>query len=186
MNCEGIGGDVTDRGFQTFHVTTVFRVPLPFAYRWCTDYSPDDATLAGEDRTIGLRRMVVTRTVRRVVFENVYDHGKGWAWERHSVTLMPPDRWHSDAYGNYHEVHLDYRLRGLPDGRTRFEMRWRSRPLGPSGKELAPRRSVERFVRRLWRLRARVLERDYQKSLEIGPSPRGRRRPERSPRRTRA
>lgn len=157
-----------NRDFRGYAVSVVFRAPLKFSYAWCTDYTPGDAKIAGEDKSFGLERRIVARTARQVVFENLYDHGAGWAWERHTVTLSPPDHWHSDGYGNYHEAHLDYRLTELPEDRTRFDMRWRSKPTGLSRGSRSPKVVVERFVLRLWRLRGRALERDYRKSLRKG------------------
>ena len=158
-----------DRGFHTYHVSLVFQAPLQFAFAWCTDYSPGDPKIAGEDRAFHLQRRIVERGPRRVVFENLYDHGAGWAWERHTVRVRPPDRWHSDGYGNYHEVHLDYRLTPLEGDRTRFDMRWRSKPTGLSKGPRSPKKTVERFVHRLWRLRGRALEREYQATLRERP-----------------
>lgn len=155
---------MASRRFRSYRITIDFEAPLPFVYAWCTDYGPEDARLAGEDRAIGLERRIVARTARRVVFENLYDEGPGWGWERHTVTLRPPDRWHSDGLGNYQEAHLDYRLIGLPGGRTRLEMRWRSRPAGLARGRRASRATIERFVRDLWRLRRSVLERAYRRS----------------------
>jgi hypothetical protein len=157
-----------DRGFREYRVSLDFRAPLKFAYAWCTDYTPEDAAIAGEDKAFGLQRRIVMRTPRKVVFENLYDHGAGWAWERHTVTLSPPDRWHSDGFGNYHETHLDYRLTELPRGWTRFDMRWWSKPTGLSRGPRTAEAVVERFVLRLWRLRARALEHDYRRSVRKG------------------
>ncbi len=158
-----------DRSFHTYHVSLVFQAPLPFAFAWCTDYSPGDPKIAGEDRAFHLERRIVERGPRRVVFENLYDHGAGWAWERHTVTLRPPDRWHSDGYGNYHEVHLDYHLTPLERDRTRFDMRWSSKPTGLSRGPRSPEKAVERFVHRLWRLRGRALEREFRATLRKRP-----------------
>ena len=159
---------MVDLRFRKFHVTAVFRVPLPFAYDWCTDYSPDDAKIAGEDKLFNLQRRFVLRSPRQVIFENVYDEQGGWGWERHTVTLLPPTRWHSDGFGNYGESHLDYRLSELPGGRTLFDMNWVSRPNALDSGPRPTKEVVERFVRLLWRRRARVLERDYRTSLKNG------------------
>jgi hypothetical protein len=160
-----VGATMDNRGFREFQISVVFRAPLKFAYAWCTEYTPQDPAITGEDKSFGLQRRIVTRTPRNVVFENLYDHGAGWGWERHTVTLSPPNRWHSDGYGNYHETHLDYQLTELPGDRTRFDMRWRSKPTALSHGSRAADAVVERFVLRLWRLRGRALERDYRRSL---------------------
>jgi hypothetical protein len=156
---------MADHGFREYRISAVFRAPLQFAYAWCTDYTPEDAAIAREDKDFGLQRRIVMRTPRKVVFENLYEHGAGWAWERHTVTLSPPNRWHSDGIGNYHATHLDYRLTELTKDRTRFDMRWRSKPTELSRGPRSPEAVVERFVLRLWRLRRRALERDYRRSL---------------------
>jgi 2-polyprenyl-6-methoxyphenol hydroxylase-like FAD-dependent oxidoreductase len=155
---------VPGQEFREYHVTVVFHAPLSFAYEWCTDYTPEDPAITGEDKAFGLQRRIVQRASDQVVFENIYDHGAGWAWERHTVSLRPPDRWHSNGYGNYHETHLDYHLSELPGNRTRFDLRWVSRPTGLATGTRSPRQTVERFVQRLWRLRGRALGRDYRKS----------------------
>jgi len=150
--------------WRSYHVSVTVRAPLPFAFRWCTDYSPDDARYCGEDRTIHLKRKIIERRPRRVVFENVYDVGKGWGWERHTVTLYPPNRWHSDGVGNYQESVLDYELTPLGAGRTRLDMRWRSRPVGLSRGSRTPGEVIERYVSGLWKKRARALAADYRAS----------------------
>ncbi|HYB03727.1 MAG TPA: hypothetical protein VED17_04650 [Nitrososphaerales archaeon] len=83
--------------FRKYHVSVTIRAPLAFVYNWCTDYTPDDFKYGGE---VGERR-ILSRGTRRVVFENLYDVGKGWGWERHTVMLKPPDAWHSEGWGNY-------------------------------------------------------------------------------------
>lgn len=156
---------MTDRGFRRFRISVVFRAPIRFAYAWCTDYSSEDPKFAREDARFRLQRRVVERTTRRVVFENLYEEEGGWVWERHTVTLSPPDRWHSDGVGVYQESHLDYRLTERPGGRTRLVMRWRSRPTVHDRGARRPKAVVERFVRELWRLRGRALEQAYRETL---------------------
>jgi len=137
-------------------------VPLSFAFRWCTDYTAADRKYAGEDVSINLRRKVVSKSKRHVVFENLYDVGGGWGWERHTVTLVPPDRWHSHGIGNYHESVLDYALTAIDNHRTRLDMRWKTRRRGPSRGPRASGSRVEAYVAGLWRKRARHLERAYR------------------------
>lgn len=150
--------------WRRYRVRVEFQAPLPFAYAWCTDYTPEDAKYAGEDRTIHLQRRIIVRSRRRVVFENLYQVGKGWGWERHEVTLFPPRQWHSEGKGNYHESVLDYELRERPGGRTQFRMSWRSRPIGLGRGPRPDRRLVERYVTSLWKRRAKVLAREYRQS----------------------
>lgn len=154
--------------WRSYRVSVEFRVPLSFAFRWCTDYTPEDGKYGGEDKTLNLQRRIIERSRRRVVFENLYDDGKGWGWERHVVTLHPPNRWHCVGRGNHGESVLDYSLTALSDRRTRFEMRWRSRPVGPDQGPRPTVNRVERYVTQLWKRRARFLERDYRSSFSRG------------------
>src|SRR5688572_1520356 len=50
-----------------YRIRVAFRVPLDFAFAWCTDYTPDDAKLEGES----YRRKIIERTARRVVLEDL-------------------------------------------------------------------------------------------------------------------
>lgn len=159
------------RRWKSYQVSVTFRAPLRFAYRWCTSYTSEDAKYGGEDRTIGLERRIIRRDSREVVFENLYRAGRGWGWERHVVTLHPPNRWHSEGKGNYQESVLDYELAELPGNRTRFNMRWRSRPIGLAKGRRASKELVEGYVARLWRLRAKALEHEYRKSHGEGERP---------------
>ena len=165
--------------WRRYRITAKFCVPRSFAFRWCTDYQPDDGRYGGEDRSIGLQRRILRRDRHRVVFENLYNIGKGWGWERHVVTLHPPDRWHSEGVGNYQQSILDYELVELPDGRTGFVMRWRSRPIGRSIGPRPSKSSIERYVARLWHDRAHAMERDFRTGRRSGRS----RTPELRPRR---
>jgi hypothetical protein len=143
-----------------YHISVVFAAPLSFVYSWCTHYTPEDPELGGEH----YERRILSRSSSRVVFENLYKVEKGWGWERHVVTLMPPNRWHSEGTGNYSDSTLDYTLSQLSAGKTKLDMRWRSRPTHLS-RERSSRAVVERFVTRLWRRRARALEREYRSTL---------------------
>src|SRR3990172_3354806 len=101
-----------------YHIRVAFRVPLDFAFAWCTDFSPQDAGLEGES----YRRKIVERTPRRVVFEDLEESDAGWEWSRDVVTLLPPNRWHMDGIGNHRDVTADYVLSPLPNGRTRLPL----------------------------------------------------------------
>lgn len=142
-----------------YHISTVLRVPLAFAFRWCTDFRSDDALREGES----YERRILERTVRRVVYEDLESNPTGWRWTRHEVTLTPPNRWHSDSVGNYRDATLDYVLTPLGPERTRFELTWiwRAYPLG--GKPPS-RKSVEHDTLRAWRKFAKAMEADYRES----------------------
>src|SRR5213594_3939904 len=143
----------------TYRIRVSFRVPLAFAFKWCTDFSSDDGNLEGES----YRRKIVQKTSRRVVFEDLEETKEGWMWSRDVVTLRPPDRWHMDGVGNHRDVTADYVLSPLPDGRTRFDLRWSRRSKVPETKRLT---KVEReaSAMRAWKHFAVAMERDYRRS----------------------
>jgi len=98
------------------------------------------------------------------VFENVYVEGRGWGWERHTVTLRPPSRWHSVGHGNYPESVLDYTLTVLSPQATQFDLRWRSRPVGLARGPRPSARAVERYVATLRKRRGRAIVSEFRRS----------------------
>ena len=139
-----------------FRVETTFDAPLDFVFRWCTDFGPEDASLTGER----FLRKVFRRRRNEVIFEDLNETPSGWMWLRNVVTLYPPDRWHLEAVGNSLDAKADYRLSGLPDGRTRFVMTWTLRP-GLLGMSVPPRTTIEPALHHVWDTYRRALERDY-------------------------
>jgi hypothetical protein len=145
-----------------YEVRCEFRAPLEFVYRWCTDYTPQDARYEAEQ----YERRILLRSRRKVVYEDLEDTPEGWVWSRHVVRLAPPNRWHSDSVGSHRSYSLDYRLYRLPAGRTRLVLTARRRPTSIGGKN--PSKSAwERSVGEAWHRFSRALERDFRKA---GPS----------------
>jgi len=142
-----------------YAIRVSFQVPLDFAFAWCTDYTPEDAKLEGDS----YERKIVERTPRRVVLEDLYDTKAGWIWSREVVTLQPPNRWHMDGVGNRRDVTADYVLSPLPDGRTRFDLRWSRHPKVPDAKKLT-KAEREASAMRGWKRFAVAMERDYRHS----------------------
>lgn len=140
-----------------YRISTVLRVPITFAYRWCTDFRSDDARREGER----YERRILERSARRVVYEDLESTPTGWRWARHTVLLQPPNRWHSDSVGNYRDARLDYALTALGPERTRFTLTWRRRPSALAGRPPS-RASVETSTLAAWRQFARAMERDYR------------------------
>src|SRR5213593_3347462 len=96
----------------TYRIRVSFRVPLAFAFKWCTDFSSDDGNLEGES----YRRKIVQKTSRRVVFEDLEETKDGWMWSR--------------------DVTADYVLTTLADGQTQLDLQWRRRPRNPAAAKL--------------------------------------------------
>lgn len=142
----------------TYQVRVEFRAPLEFVYRWCTDYTPEDAKYEGES----FQRRILRRSRREVVYENLDEVGRGWWWSRYVVRLMPPNRWHADSIGSHRSLRLDYRLSRLPGDRTQLILRARRRPT-IMGERNPSRAEWEREVGASWEKLRRSLERDFQR-----------------------
>jgi hypothetical protein len=141
-----------------YEVHVRFRAPLDFAYKWCTDYTPQDARYG----RVEFQRRVLRRSPREVIFEDLWDGEKGWTLNRYVVHLRPPGSWHAESVGSHHAFSADYRLTRLPRNRTQLTLKARRRPSGIGGKN--PPKSVwERLSLKMWRNFGKVLERDYRK-----------------------
>jgi hypothetical protein len=157
---------------RVYQIRQTFRVPLPFAYRWCTDYTPDDGELAGDAH----RRRILSRSGRRVVYETLYDYPEGWFWSRQTVTLHPPNRWTATADGNYRTWDLVYTLKPLGKELTEFTLRGVRTPVG-LGKKNPSQRAMKAELHEMWRNFGKAMRADYLRSVSASarPSARGRR-----------
>src|SRR5438128_4115338 len=142
-----------------YRIRVSFGVPLDFAFAWCTDYTPEDASLEGES----YQRKIIERTPDRVIFEDLEESDDGWNWSQDVVTLSPPNKWHMDGIGNRRDVTADYVLSPLPDGRTRVDLRWSRRPKVPEAKKLT-KAEREASTMRAWKRFAAAMEQDYRRS----------------------
>lgn len=142
---------------QHYEVRCKFEAPLPFVYRWCTDYEPTDGRTSGE----GYARRILRRSSRRVVLEDLYDTKKGWIWIHRDVRLSPPDRWHADSVGSDRALSVDYRLSDLSEHSTLMTIHARRWTYG-IGTSNPPKRSWEGSVQASWTKYGRALERDYR------------------------
>lgn len=142
-----------------YQIRATFRVPLPFAYRWCTDYRPQDSKLAGEH----YERRIILRSARRVLFEDLWWESDGWRWRRYDVTLHPPNRWSADSVGNVRDAAIQYRLTALAPEKTALDLTLRRRP-GARGGRQPSKAAMEAELRSLWSNFGRELEADYRRS----------------------
>src|SRR6266550_4116615 len=124
-----------------FRIKVAFRVPMDYAFAWCTDYTPDDGRLEGEK----YERRIIEQSARRVVF-----------------TLRPPNRWHMDGIASRADVTADYILTNLPNGRTQLDLRWRRRPR-VSGLKQPTKAQREASTLVAWKRFGAAMERDYQR-----------------------
>lgn len=146
----------------TYRVHHVFHAPIEFVFRWCTDYTEQDAKYEAET----YQRRILRRSRREVVYEDLEDTQNRWVWSRHVVRLFPPSRWHSDSVGSDRSASLDYRLRKLAGNRTELVLTVRRHPT-PIGGRNPPKAQWERYVGESWVRFGRALERDFRKSAAV-------------------
>ena len=136
-----------------------FRAPLPFVYRWCLDYSPEDPRLEGSDSV----RKIASRSAREVIYEDLEEGPGGWMWSHIVVTKRPPNAWHAEITGSHRHWSLDYELRELPHGRTQLAVRGLRRPTELGGANPS-RTELEPELNQMWKNYGRALERDYRRA----------------------
>lgn len=140
-----------------YKVQSTFRAPLPFVFRWCTNFNSKDGRYSGE----GYQRRILSRSDRKVIFEDLFDTPQGWTWIHRTVRLQPPDRWHADSVGSDRILSVDYRLSGLPSGHTLLTIEAKRRPYG-IGTTNPPKAKWERRVAGNWARFGRILEREFR------------------------
>ncbi len=151
------------------------RLPAPVdaAYRWATDYRPDDPTLGGGSGT----RTIVTLAPDALLLTDTVPSGRGTRSKTRLVRLLPGRHaWTSTHVSgpNRHSQFL-YQLRPAGRGGSRLEFtglhlaRMRRRPNASAIAALG--RAIARDDRREWLVYARVMARD----LGGGPVRRARR-----------
>jgi hypothetical protein len=141
-----------------YKARVTLRVPLSFAFRWCTDYSSSDPPLEKG----GYRRKVLEKSRQRRVFEDLYTRKTGWVWSRAVITLHPPNTWHDDEVGNYADWSLDYQLTSLGPDRTELLIQGYRRP-AVLGRANPPNDAFVQAVAHAWKGFGRALERDYRR-----------------------
>jgi len=144
---------------QLYQIREVFQVPMRFAFRWCTYYTPQDGRLAGD----GHQRRIVSRSRSRVVYETLYDYPEGWFWSRQTVTLHPPDRWTATAIGNYRTWDLVYTLKPLGKELTEFTLRGVRKPVGLGTKNPSQRVMISELDE-MWTNFGKAMRADYLRS----------------------
>jgi hypothetical protein len=149
-----------------YEIQQIFRAPLPYVYRWLTNYTSQDLALEKED----YQRKIIKKSSRRVIFEDLTDRKTGWEWYRSDVTLYPPNRWHAELTGNGPTWSLDYRLSTISPNQTlvTIRLRIRRRP-GVRGEVIPSKAEAEGELRGFWKNFALSLNRDYRKEARLTP-----------------
>ncbi|MGD0587953.1 MAG: hypothetical protein ABSA63_04085 [Thermoplasmata archaeon] len=143
-----------------------FRVPAPWAFRWCTDFTPDDSKLSAghasrkvlwlSARTVALDDEFLRPTgerVRKVKLVQIYPAAKYWV----STHIVGPNRSSQFRYtirpGGANASYL------LFEGR---DLMWEGRPLSSAANRERSRR-LRTEDSGLWKRFATTMENDHSK-----------------------
>jgi len=144
---------------KVYEFRSRFHAPLQFVYAWCTDYTPNDPHLEGEEFT----RRILQRSRRRVIYEDLYDEPTGWMWSHSLVTLLPPNRWHAEITGSHRNWSVNYVLSTRPGGVTELWFRGVRRATALAVKN-PPKAELERELQQMWKRYGQALEKDFRAS----------------------
>jgi hypothetical protein len=136
--------------YRTTRYRKLIHAPLPFVYRWCTDYRNDDDRLTNS--IYQYRSNVVLRERDRVIrIVTVPGRNRNRSTDVEIVSLHPPDRWHLDKFSVSDDEKGEYRLIRKRPQLTVLEMRFRSkwkvsRPPDPKRYRILFNRVWDRYV----------------------------------------
>lgn len=113
-----------DAVLRTYRFSKLVRAPLPFVFRWCTDYREDDDRLT--DSIYHYQAKIVLREPNRIVrIITIRGGDRNRSTDVEIIALRPPNRWHltkvsatDDETGTYLLTRKGARL-------TLVEMRFR-------------------------------------------------------------
>jgi hypothetical protein len=144
---------------RDYRFSKLVRAPLPFVFRWCTDYRDDDDRLT--DSIYHYQAKIVLREPSRIVrLISVPGTDRNRSTDVEIITLRPPNRWHlakfsvsDDQIGNYLLTSRGPRLTLLE---IRFRQKWKIR-------RLPDRRRYQALFNRVWDRYVEVMETEFRR-----------------------
>lgn len=83
--------------YRTLRFNKLIHAPLPFVFRWCTDYRDDDDRIT--DSIYHYRSEIVLREPDRIVrIITVPGTDRNRSTDVEIITLRPPNRWHLEKF----------------------------------------------------------------------------------------
>ncbi len=115
---------------RTLHFHKLIHAPLPFVYRWCTDYRENDDRIT--ESIYHYQARIVLRVLHRIVrIITVPGRDRNRSTEVETISRMPPNRWYleklsvtDDKTGEYRLVRKGLYLTALE---MRFRDKWKTR-----------------------------------------------------------
>ncbi|MCI4330415.1 MAG: hypothetical protein L3K19_01020 [Thermoplasmata archaeon] len=145
---------------QSMRYSKRIDAPLPFVFRWCTDYRDDDDALT--DDLYHYQARIVLREPHRIVrVITVPGPDQNRCTDVEIIRLSPPDRWTLEKLSWTDDELGTYRLHRVDSGRTQLEMRfvktWKT-------SRIPSRERYRRLFHRVWDRYVSLIEADAERT----------------------
>jgi hypothetical protein len=147
--------------YQTYRFRKLVHAPLPFVFRWCTDYREDDDRIT--DSIYQYRANILLKEPARIVrVITVAGKDRNRSTDVEIISLLPPDRWRLEKFSVTDDESGSYRLtrqgRALTSLEMRFRRIWKVGRLPDQERYLA-------LFNQVWDRYVEIMEADYRKHL---------------------
>lgn len=131
---------------RIYRFRKLIRAPLPFVFRWCTDYREDDSRIT--DSIYHYQARIAFREPGRIVrIISLPGRNRNRNTDVEIITLRPPNRWHLTKYSVTNDEAGDYWLTLRGPRLTLLEMRFRQKwKIG----RLPDRKRYELLFNKVW------------------------------------
>jgi hypothetical protein len=144
---------------RTLQFHKLVRAPLPFVFRWCTDYREDDDRITSD--IYQYRARIVLREPDRIVrIITVPGHDRNRSTDVEIISLQPPDRWHLYKFSVTDDKRGRYRLTPRGPNATLIQMHFREKWKVRNPPSRARYRAL---FNRVWDRYVSEMERDYRR-----------------------
>ena len=156
---------------RTLRFRKLIRAPLPFVYRWCTNYREDDDAITDDIDTYRVK--IVLREPGRIV-RIIVVPGSDRNTDVEIISLLPPNRWRLNKFSVTDDQTGYYRLTRTGPRLTALEMRFREmwKTRHPPERE-----QYRTLFNRVWDRYVEAIETDFRRrpgNRSWGTGPRGR------------
>jgi hypothetical protein len=149
---------------QRLHFRKLVHAPLPFVFRWCTDFREDDDRITNS--IYHYRARIALREPDRVVrIITVPGKNRNRCTDVEIIQLRPPDRWHLAKLSVTDDESGNYRLTARGPRQTLLEMRFQR--IWKSGRP-PDRDRYRALFHRVWDRYIEVMESEYRQQRTRG------------------
>ncbi len=145
-----------------------FNVPAEDAYRWCTDYQPDDWSLMGEKG----KRRIQHLSENAIILTDRIHGGEGYVSKKRLVLLYPERLSWINTHLAGPNKHSQFLYEIKPEGKKASRLEFTGFQISYDVAEKATPEKVESLANNLrdddsntWKLLAGAMERDLNKPL---------------------